>query len=140
MGRKYHNIGCDGAAIDPEPLDYRLTKRGTILARVRCEQGHLLTQIVNPSPPPDDAAARQVYLSGAAVGFAIARHQSGTRLAGIVRRLVDRLPVRYTLQGVGELLGISVSELHRLYKMERPRPLSGVYRTGADTAMGFKHG
>ena len=139
MGRRYHTVGCDGAPIDPTPLDYRLTKHGWILARLRCERGHLLPQIVAPTLPPDDPELKRIYLSGAAVGYSMARYSVGTQLAQMLRRLLDRLPVTYTMRGVGELVGMSVSHLHYIKRGDRPKRPTGIHRAAADAIQEFKN-
>ena len=125
MGRRYHTVGCDGAPIDPTPLDYRLTKHGWILARLRCERGHLLPQIVAPTLPPDDPELKRIYLSGAAVGYSMARYSVGTQLAQMLRRLLDRLPVRYRCWGAG---GHVSGHLHYINRGDRPKRPTGIHR------------
>ena len=115
-----------------------MARNGRLLARVRCARGHLLTMTVRPLPPPPRGTpAHLTYISGVAVGYALARHHGNRRLAKALRRMVERMPHRFTLRFAAELLGMSVTHLSEMHRGRRPKPLRGIYRDAAESVQEF---
>lgn len=137
MPREVHTFGCNGAPIDPTPLDYRfVAESGHVMARVCCERGHLLTEFLPASGPPVELEPRRWYMAGVAVGYALAENEAVERRAATVRRLMDQLPIGYTKTWIASLMGASVAHLQEMYEARRPKALPDIYRAATRWATG----
>ncbi len=120
-----------------QPTDYLLTMQGRVVAVVMCKQNrHKITVSLPIEALPEGCSPemKKLYVTGAAVGFALGQQKAESKMAALVRNSREWL----LLSEIQEATGYSLTHIRRMFNGDFPNQLSPSLAAAAFTIVANK--